>query len=122
MIERVAPAPLTERRRVAVDLIGDLDADLGAALAEALDGLRHGGDVEIHLNLKGVAHLEPAGVARAAKAIAALRLSGSSLAMRGPRNRHVKAFLSAARIETGPPAAETSYSRHIMIARHSRAK
>lgn len=121
MIERVALAPLSERPVVAVDLIGDLDGELGATLIETLTDLRRRGDCNVVLNLKRVTNIDGNGLAGASKAIAELRLSGGSIAVRGSRNRHVRALLNESR---GKPETEPSspYARHIMIARHSRTK
>lgn len=121
MIERVS-APLTERRLIAVDLIGDLDGELGATLVETLAELRRDGECDVLLNLKRVANIDGNGIAGAAKAIAELRLKGSSISVRGSRNRHVRALLNASRIDVEKASGDPTYARHIMIARHSRTK
>jgi len=122
MIERVASAPLAERRLIAVDLIGDLDGELAATLVDTLGELRRHGDCDVLLNLKRVANMDGNGIAGASKAIAELRLSGSSISVLGPRNRHVRALLHASRIDVEKAPSETTCARHIMIARHSRSK
>ena len=122
MIQRVSSAALTERQIIAVDLIGDLDTELGATLVETLADLRRRGDCDVLLNLKRVANIDGNGLAGAAKAIAELRLSGAAIAVRGSRNRHVRALLNASRIELETEPGDSIYARHIMIAHHNRAK
>jgi anti-anti-sigma regulatory factor len=119
MLQRVLAAPLTERRIVVIDLIGDLDADLGASLTETLDDLTNRGDCDVVISFRHVAGLDGDGLAGAAKAIAQFRLAGGPVSVTAARSRRVRSMLKASRIPFDEDGPTMGCNRHIMIARHA---
>ncbi len=120
----LAPArveTLPVRRLVTIDLIGDLDAELGASLAQTLDGLTFPADCDVLVNFKRVVGIDGAGLAAAARAIAQKRLAGWPIsASVSRRNRSVRNLLASSRIPFDELPASLPSVRHIMIARHAR--
>jgi hypothetical protein len=120
MLQPASIAPLTARRLVTIDLIGDLDAELGDTLAKTLDQLDTHGDYEVRVNFKRVVAIDGPGLAGAARAIAQKRLAGWAIsASVSRRNGRVRSLLSSSRIPLDEIAAALPSARHIMIARHA---
>jgi anti-anti-sigma regulatory factor len=121
MLEPATPAPLLERRAVTISLIGDLDADLGGILAEALDDLANRGTCDIVVDFDRVAAVHGSGLAAASRALAQHHFAGRSV-VASTRKRLVRAALAAARVPLAPRGAEPpKVERHVMIAHHSEA-
>jgi ABC-type transporter Mla MlaB component len=121
MLQPVRIEPLADRRLITIDLIGDLDADLGATLAVTLDTLANGAECDVLVNFKRVVGIDGAGLAAAARAIAQKRFAGWSVsASVSRRNRAVRNLLASSRIPLEDVAASLSNARHILIAHHAR--
>ena len=120
MIQHAPIAPLTARRLVTIDLIGDLDAELGEALAQSLDALTCQGECEVLVNFKRVVGIDADGLAGAARAIAQKRLAGWPIsASVSRRDRRVRSLLTSSRIPFDGSPGSLPNARHIMIARHA---
>jgi ABC-type transporter Mla MlaB component len=120
MLQPARIAPLTNRRLVTIDLIGDLDAQLGETLAITLDELAVP-DCDVLVNFKRVVGIDAAGLARAARAIAQKRLAGWPIsASVSRRNRRVRSLLTSSRIPVDEAPISLASARHIMLARHAR--
>ncbi len=120
MLARVAPAPLTERRVVAIELVGDLDAELAAILAETIDSLTRQGECKIAIGFKRISDLDREGLMSVARAIAQRRLEGWPISASLPRNRRMRTILSGAGIPIDEGPADCA--RHIIIARTHRGE
>jgi anti-anti-sigma regulatory factor len=119
MQEPVVPAPLSERRIVAISLIGDLDAELGVILAQTLDELVSRGSCDVVVDFDRVAAVRGNGLAAASRTLAQHQLAGRPVAA-SARKKIVRAALAAARIPVTPPGGPAGkVERHVMIARHS---
>jgi ABC-type transporter Mla MlaB component len=120
MIQHAPIATLSVRRLVTIDLIGDLDAELGEALAQTLDALTCQGECEVLVNFKRVVGTDATGLAGAAHAIAQKRLAGWPIsASVSRRDRRVRSLLSSSRIPFDELPGSLPKARHIMIARHA---
>ena len=110
------------RVTVAIDLIGDLDATLGAMFSETLTRLVDDGTTDVALMLKHIALSSEDGVAALGAALARARARGCSVAV-DPGSRRMKATFAAARLNVaGSAASARTTSRHLMLARHALEK
>jgi ABC-type transporter Mla MlaB component len=120
MLQPVRIEPLADRRSITIDLIGDLDAELGATLAQTLEGMTCGVECDVLVNFKRVVGIDGAGLAAAAKAISQKRFAGWTIsASVSRRNRAVRSLLASSRIPL-EDAASLPSTRHILIAHHAR--
>src|ERR1700693_345536 len=120
MLQPESIAPLTARRLVTIDLVGDLDAELGDTLAKTLDELRNQDDCDVLVNFKRVVAIDGPGLAGATRAIAQSRLAGSAIFASAARgNRRVRGLLKSSRIPLDDVTATIPSGRHIIIARHT---
>jgi anti-anti-sigma regulatory factor len=118
MLEPALPAALAQRRTVAISLIGDLDVELGAILAQTLAELA-GRDCDVVVDFDRVASVHGTGLAAASRTLAQHHLAGVSV-VASTRKRLVRAALAAARVPLAPRDAEIGrVERHVMIAHHS---
>jgi hypothetical protein len=119
MHEPVNPAPLSERRVVAISLIGDLDAELGRILAQTLDELATRAACDIVVDFDRVASVHGSGLAAASRTLAQHHFAGRSV-VASTRKRLVRAALAAARVPLAPrDGGPAKVARHVMIAHHS---
>lgn len=116
------PSAAPSRIAVFVDLIGDLDATLGALFAETLARLTERGTTDVFLTTKHVNGSSRSGLAAIDKALVAARARGCSIAI-DPGNRRMRSAFASARIQCAPErlAGRPARARHLMIARHAPA-
>jgi anti-anti-sigma regulatory factor len=105
---------------VVIDLIGDLDATLGAICADALANAIDAGATDILLMTKHVTATSQEGIAAIDGAMGSARELGRAVSLE-PGNRRMKAAFAAARVAVASGATPLSArrARHLMIAHHA---
>ncbi len=103
---------------VAIDLIGDLDANLATMFGETLHGIIGRGDSDVIVNFSHVAVVHAEGLASVLRTIVESRLSGPSISVLAG-SRHIRSLLKSARIPVTENPETLGRERHVMIARHA---
>ena len=119
MLQTVSPAAQSNANVVTISLIGDLDAELGEFLAQALDEFAAQADCDVVVDFDRVSVVHGAGLAAASKALSQHALAGR-LIVAATRKRLVRAALAAARVPLAPRTADPPKPRrHVLIAHHA---
>jgi hypothetical protein len=112
--------PSAARAAVCVELIGDLDATLGAMFAETLAALCDSGETDVRLSTRHVTESTGAGFKALEGAVATARRRGCAVTV-DPGNRRMRAALSSLTTPkaSDSPSAASGGRRHLIIARHA---
>lgn len=121
MQSTLASAFVAERRTVAIDLIGDLDATLGTVLGETLLRMTDIGADAIAISTRHIARSTRDGLANFDAAVERARADGCSISI-DAGNRRMRTAFALARIACDRVDLRTRSRRHVMIAHHTVAE
>ena len=113
-----ATAFVADRQTVAIDLIGDLDATLGAVLAETLERIADAGTGYVTISTRHIAYSTRDGLARLDAAVVRARAGGCAISI-DAGNRRMRTAFAFARIACERIASNPPSRRHVMIAHHT---
>lgn len=123
-IDTIAPAfaASASAASVVVDLIGDLDATLGALLSETLVDLTGNGTRGVLLTTKHVTTVSSEGIAALDAALRSARASGLEVALYASSRKLRTAFAEARIVFSTENVTPPDRVRHYMFARHELPK